>query len=389
MNKLYYLLFILFFFSCKEKFTPAPEPPVALPERTILVYLCGDNNLSSEIDIKIDALHEGMKNIGKTDNHLIVYADYNDKMPKLVEIKADGITLIEQYAELNSASAVNFANILQKVFSKFSAKSYGLICFSHASGWLPKGALNNPSGYNAASYNSDNSLPVTQSIFEDNGQEMSIAEFADAIQTEDGKLKFIIFETCYMAGVEVVYELRNKTEYIISSAAEMLSNGLADIYPDNLSDLFAPEPRLKTFAKAYFDYRNNMSGTSRSATISLINTAKMDDLAAVVKTIYNNNAAFDIGNIQHFNRNQHHLFFDLSDFIEIISTNQQKADYEQIIFQIVEYQDATPQFMRNYEYSFTINKHCGLTTYIKQALFPNLNAEYDNLNWGWYLVVGI
>jgi hypothetical protein len=379
-NIFYYLPVILFFFSCEEESPPVPEQEVLL-QRTIIAYLCGDNSLSSEIDTKIDALQQGMQLVDAADNRLIVYTDCRDEMPKLLQITAAEILVLEEYAEKNSASAANFSQILQKIMQDFPAESYGLICFSHASGWLPQGALNNPSGF-AGTYPPASALAL-RSIFEDEGQEMPLTEFAAAIPlTPAGdKLEFILFETCYMAGVEVAYELRNKTKYIVSSAAEMLSPGFVEIYPAHLSGLFAPVPLLKSFATAYFDYWNAQTGTARSATISLINLLQIEELANIVKTIYADNKELDISSIQHFNRNSYHLFFDLSDQVYALATQEQKDNYDHILSQIIEYQAATPQFMPGYLHSFIIRRHCGLTTYIKQELFSDLNHEYDKLSW--------
>ena len=378
MKHILYFILATFLFSCgNDDDNIIPNTP---PQRTIIAYLCGDNNLSSEVDIKINALQQGMQNIGKTDNHLIVYADYDDKMSVLIKVTNTDIVLLEQYTERNSASPANFKDILEKAMNDFPAQSYGLICFSHASGWLPKGALNNPTGF-SASHSSSNQL-VTQSVFDDNGEEMSLTDFANAIPTlpNGDKFEFIVFETCYMAGVEVAHELRNKTKYIVSSSAEMLSTGFVEIYSTQLSQLFTFVPNLKTFAQAYFNYWNSQSGAFRSATISLINTSEIDNLAAIIRQI-DNNQMINIDAIQHFNRNAHHLFFDLSDYIQTIATAQQFNNYQNVLSKIIEYQAATPQFMVSYSYSFTINKHCGLTTYIKQTQFPNLNNEYDKLSW--------
>ncbi|MCL2651630.1 MAG: clostripain-related cysteine peptidase [Candidatus Azobacteroides sp.] len=365
------------FFSCKEEEKIPPVVP-ELPERTIIAYLAGDNDLSSEISPKIDALQQGMEQMGETDNHLIVYADYHDQMPELLEVTASGTKQLEQYAARNSASAANFSAVLQQVMQDFPAKSYGLICFSHASGWLPQNALNNPDGF------VKNASSAFRSVLEDSGYEMPLAEFADAIPLAPNgdKLKFILLETCYMAGVEVAYELRNKTEWILASAAEMLSPGWEDIYPSQLAGLFMPEPQLKDFAQAYFDYRNNQTGASRSATVSLIGTDKMEELANEVKALCSTeNNTVDVSNIQCFNRNSYHLFFDLSDYVETLANPDQISDYEKTLSEVVIYQAATSQFMSGYPYSFLIRKHCGLTTYIEQPQYPDLNQAWQQLGW--------
>ena len=367
---------LLLFISC-DSYTEIPPDP-ELPVRTIIVYLAGDNNLSSETGAKIEALQQGMKQMGETDNHLIVYADYRNRMPELSQITHLEVVRLEQYTERNSASAANFSATLQKIMQDFPAKSYGLICFSHASGWLPAKALNNPSGF------SGNTSSSLRTIFEDNGQEMPLADFAEAIPlTPTGdKMEFILLETCYMAGVEVVYELRNKTKWILASAAEMLSPGWVEIYPDYLAGLFLPEPQLKEFAQAYFDYRSNQQGASRSATISLIRPDRIEELASKVELILSGtNMEINIQDIQRFNRNAHSLFFDLSDYLEVFATPEQQAGYEKTLSEIVVFQAATPQFMTGYPYYFMIRKHCGLTTYIEQSQYPELNQAYWQLGW--------
>ena len=50
---------------------------------------------------------------------------------------------------------------------------------------------------------------------------MEITDFAMALA--DHLFEFIIFEACYIAGIEVAYELRNKAPYIMSSDAPVVS----------------------------------------------------------------------------------------------------------------------------------------------------------------------
>jgi hypothetical protein len=371
----YFLFFLLLFVSCDNSDENGKDPE--LPVRTIIVYLCGDNDLSSEVYPKIAALQQGMNQMGETGDHLIAYADYRDQLPELLQITSSDILQLEQYAERNSASAINFSAIVKKIMQDFPAQSYGLICFSHGSGWLPPKALNNPSGF------AGNSSPALRTILKDNEHEMSLADFASAIPlTSTGdKMDFILIETCYMAGVEVVYELRNKTKWILSSGAEILAPGWIDIYPSHLAGLFLPEPQLKNFAQAYFDYRYNQTGAARSATVSLICPDEIEELASAVKEILSGANTENVAGIQYFNRNEHHLFFDLSDYMETMADSEQLIKYEKAFSKIVVYQAATHSFMPGYPYSYLIRKHCGLTTYIEQSEYPGLNQAYRELGW--------
>lgn len=363
------------------------EQPKIQADRTVIVYLCADNNLSSETLGKIGALMKGMNHVDAARNNLIVYADSRSEMPKLWKITASDRTLLKEYTEQNSASPDNFSAVLSRVAADFPAAGYGLICFSHASGWLPQGALANPLGFahsSASSWATESKL--TRTVFDDNGSETDIDEFAAAIPDFGGKkLDFIIFEACYMASVEVAWSLRNNTRHIVASSAEMLSDGLAGIYPDRLSDLFAPEPDLRGFCESYFDHWNSKSGTFRSATISLINTTGMENLARVVSDIASGDpfwaAAVDLNGVQHFNRNAHHLFFDLGDIIERTASGPQLSAFNDALKGVVEYEASTPHFMSGSGNSFSIHSHSGLTTYITQESFPALNDFYTRTSW--------
>lgn len=368
------ILFALYAVACRRD--PAPEPEPARASRTVIAYLCGDNNLSAEVDIKIMALRQGMERIGATDANLIVYADYRDAMPELIRITCEGRTTLKRYAEINSASPGNFRGVLEAIIDKYPADSYGLICFSHASGWLPQGALNDPEGFGRV-------RPAgTRSIFEDSGREMSLPDFAGALPLPGGrKFDFIVLEACFMAGVEVAYELKDKTAYIVASAAEMLSDGFVDVYPQGLSLLMQPEPDLRGFAQSYFQVWNAKSGAYRSATVSVVNTAHLDELAAAVHAIYAAATDVDVASVQHFDRYSYHLFFDLSDVVGKLASPVQNALFDAALNKVVEYEAATPLFMSGESYSFPIGRHCGLTTYIEQAGFPDLNEYYMTLEW--------
>lgn len=377
MKKIFYILFTAFLFTaCTGGDLPIPDP--VIPQRTVIAYLCGDNNLSSEVEDKIDALQEGMKRMGETSNHLIVYSDTRNSMPKLWEVTATEAILLKEYTEMNSASADNLNRIIKEIMYDFPAESYGLICFSHASGWLPKGALNNPAGFMSAKSDSRE-----RSIFEDGEYEMSLDKFAEAIPlTGNGdKFEFIIFETCYMAGIEVAWELKDKAKYMVASSAEILSPGMVDIYPDHLADLYTGKPDLMPFSRAYFNHWNGKQGASRSATISVINLSNLPALAGIIKDIYQNGTEADIKDIQHFNRNAGALFFDLSDHIRSIADKEQYTTFQKALDQVVEYQNSTPLFMPGYPYWFSIENHCGLTTYIMQDAYPELNGQYLQSSW--------
>ena len=185
----------IFFVSCEKDENTSV---VTSNKHVILLYLGGDNNLSSETYQKIEAIRQGWK--GSADKKLLIYTDSADTTPSLIEIATENGQNIKKtiynYNEENSASKETLSRVIKEVTSLYPSSSYGLIIFSHASGWLPQATLTSP-----------------RSIIMDKKHEMELVDFAQAIP--DNTFEYIIFEACFMAGIEVAYELKEKTNYIL------------------------------------------------------------------------------------------------------------------------------------------------------------------------------
>lgn len=337
-------------------------------DRVVLVYLAGDNNLSDETYQKKEALKQGWD--PSLRGRLLIYSDPKDDVPKLLEIGSDKggnttETIVKTYGESNSADAAVFASVIREVKAAYPASSYGLVLFSHASGWLPQGTLTKP-----------------RSITIDQKDEMDLVDFAAAIP--DHTFDFIVFEACFTAGIEMAYELKDKTNYILASSAEILSPGFTGIYADALAYLFSPQADLKAFAGKAFSYFNGQDGDYRSATFSIIRTDKLQPLAEWVKNTGVTLPESNIGKVQHFDRNtSYRLFFDFLDSYRQTLTATQSAELERLVGECVIYRIATPWFMPVDPQlnGFEIKAHSGLTTYIRQERFPFLNNGYNDLAW--------
>lgn len=357
-----------------------------LPTRTILVWLGSDNNLSDETERKIEALRQGWTYTG---NKCLIYRDSRDGA-HLLRLRGGCRTTPTPYVETvrdygaeNSASPETFARVLREVADAYPADSYGLIFFSHASGWLPSGTLQNPQ-------------KRSRSIGIDDGgaerAEMEIAEFAAAIP--DGMFDFIVFETCLTAGVEVAYELRGKSGCMLASSAEIVSPGFTPVYPSALRLLCntAVETRtaLGAFGRAYMDYvAENYTGARRSATLSLIDIGEISPLAARTQAALRTRSAEapDLSRLQHFDRPGSYgdspalpRFFDLDEWLEEVAAPDEYEAFRVQLERTVVWKAATETFMAG-QNGFMVRRHSGLTGYIEQEALPDLNRAYRRLSW--------
>ena len=388
------------------------------PKRNILFYIATDADATIDRDTpaKINQIRAGWQ---PDQGEMLIYVDRRGQGALLLQmnnILTDGfygVDTLDVYGVENSADAVIFTRMIDKLLS-YPADSYGLLFFSHASGWLPAGALNNPrsSEINRQQIELLNPSEVDlRTLVIDNGggprYEMEYDDFAAAIP--DNSLDFIIFEACLMADVMSMYELRNKAEYVLVSSAEIVSPGFSHIYINDIMRLYNTKESIETvvsgFAQAYHDFIVTQFPENNelcSSTLGLIKMSEIQNLATTVKTALNNTkideSTLTVNEIQRFDRlslissgQRSYRYFDLDHVIENLASGSQYAAFRTQMDKTVVWKASTKRFLLgNYgngnpyytRYDgFFIERHSGLSTYIEQEIYPVLNAAYQNSAW--------
>ena len=396
MNQPFSILLLAILFtitSCVKE----PHQPTPVLSHTLLVYVGTDNNLSGYEQEKLQAIRDGWS--GKSTDKVIVYIDKGRGADaRLIEISnllpTDAPREIAAYGEENSASAEVFSRVVRDVKSMYPADSYGLLVFSHASGWLPSGALTNPGKVSPETTSESFVVEleiVPDSIIIDGTDEMEICDFASSIP--DGMFDYIVFEGCFMAGIEVAYELRHKTPVIFASSAEIVHPGFAPVYPTSTTNLLNSD--IQGFAEQVFDNIQSYSESDpqRSATYSVIHTSGLEALAVFIRDNCDFTQTVNISDIQHFDRlNGYRLFFDFEDYYgKLLQTNEQREELFRLLSVCVVWKASTTAFLTQLSgyNGFKINKHSGMTTYIPQDRFPGLNSRYSELLWSESVFINI
>lgn len=339
--------------------------------KTIIVYLGGDNDLSTEINEKIEALTRGFLKTDRSSQHqLLIYLDEKNENPKLIEIDYSDpfhFQTIKTYIEHNSASGEVIKVVINDALAHSQGEEVGLIFFSHATSWLSK----------------DQEFLATRSLAIDQNDKLLLNDFAVNLPLpKSKKWAFILFESCYMASIEVAYELRAKTETIIASAAEILSPGMNEIYPSALQFLYDTPLNTIAFAESYFERWNQKQSDYQSATISVIKTQELDRLASLSHQTFNQ-LTFDekdISSLQSFNRDPTPLFFDLKEALTLFNP-ESILSIDQLWSRMIPYAAATQRFLPNMPYGFNIHTHSGLTTYLPMAHLKEMNKIHETTSW--------
>ncbi len=343
-----FLLCLAYFVSCGKN---AADVPV---KRTIIVYMAADNDLSGDADADIEEMKKGFSEKG---TNLIVFIDPVGATPYILKIKPNGGQVIKNYPEFNSADASQMRQVLNDIIGMYPAESYGLILWSHGTSWLPAGSK-------------------LKSFGDDNGKQTDIPALVDVLPVH---FDYILFDACLMGAVEVAYELKDKADYIIASSTETIYEGFP--YDQIIPELISSDPDLKKVAERYFKFYDDLSGAYRSATVSLIDTRQLDDLAALVQILISENAfglgSFERTRVQRLDVYGEQYIFDFFDFINHAFPDVDKQALMEQLNKTVLYKAHTPMFIEQYE----INTYCGLSCYIPHLQRDDLNAYYQQLGW--------
>jgi len=348
--KAVFVLFIFAFCSCQKEETQVKTPA----NRTIIANIAADNDLAGDASVALQQMEQGYTESGI---NFIVFIAQTGQNPQLLEIHSGKDKVVKTYSVLNTADPDVLQEVLQDAIDLYPAQEYGLILWSHGSSWMPASS-------------------GLRSFVNDNGNRMNIPDLANSLPV---KFKFILFDACLMGAVEVAYELKDKTDYLIASPTETQETGFP--YEAIIPELLQPAIDYNAVAQTYFNYYNVMQDAYQSATVSVVQTQYLPNLAASMKQLCENNpvnmATFNRDSVQRLDVYEEQYTFDLQDFVDKLYPNANKDDFVNQLNKVVLYKYHTPEFIMMYD----INTFCGLSCYIPLASRQDLTAYYKTLKW--------
>jgi hypothetical protein len=340
-----------------------------LPARTVIVYMIADNNLDNSALKDINEMEAGWQD--DLNGNLLVYVDRatgatpaHPVVYKIVPDTTDNIVspIVKVYQERNSADADNMHQVLSDIISDFQAQSYGLILWSHGTAWLPEGATMNSESLRAFGKDSD--------------REMNIFDLKKAFPYH---FDFIIFDACYMGSVEVVYELRNCTDFILSSATEILSGGYP--YRETVRLLFDKLPDYSKIAETFFQFYASQSDMMQSVSVSVTRTDQLPCLATAVRQIMEDAAQIQTINytsLQQLTTSENNTLFDLEQFVLQLSIDTYFLhEFKKILPDAIIYKACTKTISDNLH----INTFSGLSIFIPTTNNTQYHEFYKKLDW--------
>ena len=384
---LFALIAIAFTVACtkdepQQTTPPQPEPPIQeepqplTESHTLTIFMQGNNGLAEFMDSNLQRILASYYDMPEGDFRIFIFYD-RGTYTRLTELYMnDGMAkqrLVEEYETSVSTVDKDFVrSVLAKVKSEAPADSYGLILSSHGGGWVPSLLYDE---YLFESDSRSGNAPQAQPLFyaQDDYDCMEIPDLVEALS--DTYYNYIIFDACFMANIEALYDLRNSADYIVASAAEVLGAGFP--YETMIPMLFEYDDHsLKTICKSYMEYYADSSGT-----VALIDCKQLDTLAEAMHAAMAEITNVNVNEVQAYDAFDYHLYFDLLHYVELGTENS--TAFEKALNEAVLYSGHTSTILTSTGDvdSFELKRSCGLSCYIPQAECPATEAAWRETAW--------
>ncbi len=417
------------------------NPDVPPTGRTVIEYMIADNNLYPYAVQNINDMETAWAALSdnEKEGRMVVYlhpvaaasrwapttADYDDT-PRLLLISGDrndpnrpfASRVLKTYSrEQNPTDPEVMARVVTDAMALAPGASYGLAFWSHGAGWLPAesyqplrsvipawddagwsgsklAGIGEPKPTSMSGTNTDNqgitsySFGISSSF---DNSEMEIDAMSRAL-SGFGKFDFILFDACHMACIELAWEFRDRTDYLIASAAEVLGAGFP--YREVLKPMLSPGAAdVEEIARTYFDYYNEQSGAYRTATVSVVKTSGLPTLAEAVKRLSDTGLPEGATGLspaaQQFGRTYtsfNGTFYDLGDLVHRTwsggAYTEAVGAFDRALAAAVPYAATTPWILEGQSGAIRVLTHCGLSSYLPRASTP-VSLEAYRTRFGW------
>ena len=201
---------------------------------------------------------------------IVVVVDNQKTNPTLIHVRNGEYTKSEPYeTDFYMTDPEKMRQILAYIMSECKANSYALLLWGHSTGWMME--RDTIAYANTRGYGSDNIGETGSGI----GKWINYTAMGKVFSQLPAKFDVIIGDVCLLQCVEVAYELRNYTNYIVGAPSEVPGEGLP--YDSAIKYMFgSSEQDYKVLAKAIHD--NPKVGDNKSVPTSVVKTSALEDL---------------------------------------------------------------------------------------------------------------
>lgn len=373
------MVFALALASCGSD-SPKPVQPTEPVDHTTLVYVVAANNLGQQYpgtpkadSLDLDEMQLAARRGALGGNRwLVFHSTYSGS--RLLELTSKGLKELKTYAVDYATDAAVMQQVIDDAKKIAPARNYGMVLWSHASGWIEDG-----SEYFG---NLQSAAPLSYGLHA--GHTMNTTTLRYVLEDED--LEFIYFDCCLMGGVEAMYELRNCARYIVSSPSELPRDGMP--YDQNVGPLAAggKDNIIKAARNTFELYQSKQKAEDRTATMTVVETDGLERLADATRAIYDVTAPAHplkvVTNYYGSDRVSQGYYLDFGEYVAALHERDALdeallAEFDSALSSVVIYKDATEKLWDDW----TIYTNSGLSTRVLTRAEDLTVKGYNHLEW--------
>ena len=302
-------LFIVVGVSCSNGDSPdGPDVPVTPVGQTVFMFFPWSNNLLSDFRRTVEDMQTVVAQRSMKDERIMVFMATSEREAVLFELKKQNgrclTDTLRRYSDRPFTSRQWLTSLFSEVMTLAPASRYGMVVGCHGLAWVPVQGQRNAQKRLGSQERIDeednlykkeridkegNDLmhfevqgPVTTRFIGGTYPETQIetTNLADAMADAGLHTEYILFDACYMSSVEVAYELKDVTHYLIASPTEVLSYGFPYI---TMGKHLLGTPNYKGIVDSFISFYSSYN--LPYGTVAVTDCTQLDALAAIAQQI--------------------------------------------------------------------------------------------------------
>jgi len=359
--------------SCvNEEFIPN-EPDDEIPpvksdktDQTVFMYMPWSTDLTSYFHNNIADLEKAVKkNILKNERFLVFLSTSSTEaiLFELRYYKGQCIRdTLKSFTDPALTTSTWITSLLNDVKDFSPANRYSMIISCHGLGWIPVSSYYMRSSGEKYHWEYEGGLKTRFFGGLTSEYQTDITTLAEGITNAGIKMEYIMFDDCYMSTIEVAYDLKEVTNYLIASPTEVMAHG----FPyDIIGEHLVGDVDYAGISNGFYNFYTNYEAMP-CGTIGVTDCSELDDLASVMKEI-NQQFTFDpdlISSVQRLDGYYPIIFFDFGDYVSKLCTdNTLLTKFEEQLERAVPsiYRKHTPYYYSMSGGKIAINAYSGIT----------------------------
>ena len=315
-------LFIVVGVSCSNGDSPdGPDVPVTPVGQTVFMFFPWSNSLLSDFRRTVEDMQTVVAQRSMKNERIMVFMATSEREAVLFELKKQNgrclTDTLRRYSDRPFTSRQWLTSLFSEVMTLAPASRYGMVVGCHGLAWVPvqgqrnarkklgsqerideednlykKEKIDKEGPYKEERIDKEgepNDLmhfevqgPVTTRFIGGTYPETQIetTDLADAMADAGLHTEYILFDACYMSSVEVAYELKDVTHYLIASPTEVLSYGFPYI---TMGKHLLGTPNYKGIVDSFISFYSSYN--LPYGTVAVTDCTQLDALAAIAQQI--------------------------------------------------------------------------------------------------------